>query len=373
MFESQIKNWVKDVFSRADVQIDGQRPWDIRVNDQRFYRRLFWHGSLGLGEAYMEGWWEAEQLDELFYRLCSGLPDKKQVAAWKRVSHWLEAVVMNLQSKRRAFIVGEEHYDTDNRLFERMLDKRMAYSCGYWKEAADLDEAQEAKLELICRKLGLEKGMTLLDIGCGWGSLAGYAAEKYQVKVTGITVSREQLELAKERCRSLSVELILQDYRDVKGSFDRVVSVGQMEHVGYKNYREYFRIMHRCLKEKGLFLLHTIGSNVSEKYGEPWMDKYIFPNGMLPSIKQLSASSEGLFVMEDWHNFGIYYDKTLMAWYRNFVCHWEELRARYDEKFNRMWSYYLLSCAGAFRARRCQLWQLVLSKEGVAGGYPSIR
>ena len=239
-----------------------------------------------------------------------------------------------------------------------------------------MDSAQEAKLDLVCRKIGLKPGMTVLDIGCGWGSFAKYAAEKYGAHVTGITVSKAQVELGKKLCKGLPVKFQLIDYRGVKGKYDRVVSLGMFEHVGYKNYRRYMEVVHRCLKDNGLFLLHTIGGNVSAKANDAWTEKYIFPNSLSPSASQLTKAYEGLFVMEDWHNFGIYYDKTLMAWHNNFNKGWEKLREKnekYDERFKRMWNYYLLSCAGSFRARNIQLWQIVLSKNGVSGGYKSIR
>ncbi|MDH7528362.1 MAG: cyclopropane fatty acyl phospholipid synthase, partial [Ignavibacteria bacterium] len=254
-----------------------------------------------------------------------------------------------------------------------MLDKRMNYSCAYWKDATNLDEAQENKLELICKKLYLKPGMRVLDIGCGWGAFAKYAAEKYGVEVVGITVSKEQLKLAKELCDGLPVEIRLQDYREVNEKFDRIVSIGMFEHVGYKNYREYFKIAAKNLKDDGIFLLHTIGSNISTKSTDAWTHKYIFPNGMLPSLAQISKTVENLFVIEDVHNFGADYDKTLMAWYNNFKNNWHKLKDKYGERFYRMWEYFLLSCAGAFRARKNQLWQIVLSKKGILGGYSSIR
>lgn len=368
----QIQEFVQNCLNKAGVAIDGPNPWDIQVRDPRFFERVMADGCLGLGEAYMESWWDSERVDECVYRLCTSGVAHKYENKWSALWHKLQAFAFNLQSKKRSFVVGEQHYDLGNDLFEKMLDKRMTYSCAYWKDASNLDDAQEAKLELICRKLHLQPGMKILDIGCGWGSFSKYAAEKYQAHVTGITISRQQLQLGKQMCEGLPVELLLQDYRDVAGSFDRVVSIGQMEHVGYKNYREYFRIVRRCLKENGLFLLHTIGNNVSVRYGDPWTVKYIFPNGMSPSIKQLSAAFEGIFQMEDWHNFGVYYDKTLLAWQRNFAAHWQELRHKYDERFYRMWNYYLFSCAGAFRARELQLWQIVLSKDGILGGYARI-
>jgi len=215
--------------------------------------------------------------------------------------------------------------------------------------------------------------MRILDIGCGWGSLVKFAAEKYKVEATGITVSREQVELGNELCKGLPVEIRFQDYRDVNDKFDRIVSVGMIEHVGYKNYRTYMEIVNRCLKDDGLFLLHTIGGNRSVTSVDPWINRYIFPNGMLPSPEQLTTAIEGWFVLEDWHNFSADYDKTLMAWYANLKKNHDNLKTKYDARFHRMWEYYILSCAGAFRARQNQLWQIILSKNGVIGGYKSIR
>ncbi len=357
----------------AGVQINGPGPADIHVHDPRFYGRVLREGSLGLGEAYMDGWWDCERLDEFFYAvLRAGLEEqlKQNIGLVLQV---LAARLFNMQSRSRAFQIGEKHYDTGNDLFSRMLDMRMNYSCGYWREADTLDSAQEDKLDLICRKLRLVPGMSVLDIGCGWGGFAGYAAERYGAHVTGITVSQEQVELAQARYRDLPVEIRFQDYRDLHERYDRIVSVGMIEHVGCKNYRTYMEVAARCLSDDGLFLLHTIGGNRSVNSTEPWTNKYIFPNGMLPSIKQLGESIEGLFVMEDWHNFSADYDRTLMAWHSNFIRNWPELEGRYDERFYRMWTYYLLSCAGSFRARHNQLWQIVLAKKGIVGGYRSLR
>ena len=221
-------------------------------------------------------------------------------------------------------------------------------------------------------KIGLKPGMKVLDIGCGWGSFAKFAAQRYDAKVVGVTVSKEQIALGRALCKGLPIEFQLKDYRDITGKFDRVVSLGMIEHVGYKNYREYMRVASNALKEDGLFLLHTIGGNISTKSCDPWIEKYIFPNGMLPSISQLAKAMEGLFVMEDWHNFGADYDRTLMAWHANFIKNWKNLEDRYDQRFYRMWTYYLLTCAGSFRARKNQLWQIVLSKHGAPGGYTRI-
>jgi len=286
--------------------------------------------------------------------------------------------LFNLQSKSRAFIIGERHYDLGNNLYEAMLDKRLVYTCGYWKKAKTLDEAQEAKLHLVCKKIGLKKGQTILDIGCGWGSFAQFAAKEYGAKVVGITVSKEQVALAQKRCKGLPVEIRLQDYREVKEKFDHVISLGMFEHVGCKNYREYMEVVHRCLKDNGLFLLHTMGQKDSypnTKQPEVhWVINHIFPNGMIPSVKQIGESIDGLFVMEDWHNFGAYYEKTMLAWFANFDKNWEKIKEDYSEQFYRMWKYYLMICAGAFSAHdQYNVWQIVLSKNGVQGGYQSIR
>ncbi len=367
------QNIVTKILQSADVKINGDRPWDIQVYDNRFYKRIISDGALGLGESYMEGWWDAEALDEMIFRVLRAKVDEKVKQKFSLLLKLSAAKLINLQSKRRAFIIGKRHYDIGNDLFQNMLDKRLNYSCAYWENAQNLDEAQENKLELICCKLGLKPGMRVLDIGCGWGAFGKYAAEKYQVEVVGFTVSKEQVELGKKLCKGLPVEFRLMDYRDIDGEFDRIVSIGMIEHVGYKNYKTFFEVASRVLKDDGLFLLHTIGNNKSKKSINLWTHKYIFPNGMLPSIAQLGKAMEKLFVMEDWHSFGTNYDKTLMAWYRNFNDNWNELKDEYPDPFYRMWKYYLLSSAGSFRARGIQLWQIVLSKNGLLNGYHSVR
>jgi cyclopropane-fatty-acyl-phospholipid synthase len=370
---NKFQDTAQQLLSVAGIKINGNNPWDISVHNDKFYQVVLSQITLGLGESYMDGWWDCDKLDGFFSRVIRAQIQNDIKKNWGLVYQVMLARVLNLQSRNRAFQIGEKHYDLGNELFINMLDKRLVYSCAYWQDAQNLDIAQENKLELICRKLGLKPGMKVLDIGCGWGSFGKYAAEKYRVKVVGITVSKEQVELARTLCVGLPVEIRLQDYRDVNEKFDRVVSVGMIEHVGYKNYRIYMEVVRRCLDADGLFLLHTIGGNKSVKSVDPWINKYIFPNGMLPSIQQLSRSVEGLFVVEDWHNFSADYDKTLMAWYANLEKNWDNLKSKYDERFYRMWKYYLLSCAGSFRVRSNQLWQIILSPKGVSGGYKSLR
>jgi cyclopropane-fatty-acyl-phospholipid synthase len=350
--------------AEADIAINGSRPWDMQVHDQRVYQRLLRDSALGLGESYMDGWWDCPALDEMINRILRAQLDKKIKGNWKNSLFVLQTRLFNLQNKSRARQVGEHHYDLGNNLYQAMLDSRLNYTCAYWKNAQTLDEAQENKLDLVCRKIGLKPGMTVLELGCGWGSFAQYAAEKYGAHVVAANISKEQVKLARERCQGLPVEIRLQDYRDATGTYDAVISIGILEHVGYKNYRTYMQVVDRCLKENGIAFVHTIGSNASHTHSNRWTERYIFPNGMLPSIAQIARAMEGLFVMEDWHNIGPDYDRTLLAWYENFEQAWPALRNTYGERFYRMWRFYLLASAGGFRSRTHQLWQIVMTKPG---------
>lgn len=373
------KALIQRLLEGSDIEINGSRPWDIQINDERTYRRILQQGSIGFGESYMDGWWNCNALEQLFARLLRAKLDQKINANFKLCAQMAFKKMLyffyNPQSERRAFIVGKQHYDIGNDLYSRMLDpETMSYTCGYWKDSNTLQAAQLAKLDLVCQKLQLEPGMRLLDIGCGFGGLAKYAATHYNVEVVGLTISKEQQRLAQERCKSLTVDIRFQDYRDLKEKFDRVVSIGMFEHVGYKNYDCYMDVVSSSLKsDEDIFLLHTIGGNFSTLEADPWIAKYIFPNGVLPSIAQIGTSIEKKFVMEDWHNFGFDYYQTLMAWHENFVASYPELKDKYNQRFFRMWTYYLLSCAGAFYARDIQLWQVVLSKSGVQGPYTAPR
>ncbi len=368
MSANEFKKKIETMLESADVVIGGDRPWDIQVKNNELYKRVLAQGSLGFGEAYMDGWWDCEAMDQLIDRLLRAKLDEN-FKTMVLVIAALKAKLMNRQSMKRAYQVGEQHYNAGNDLYRQMLDERMIYSCAYWKNASDLSEAQEHKLDLTCRKLKLEKGQKVLDIGCGWGGTAKFMAERYGVEVVGVTISTEQAKLAKENCAGLPVDIRVQDYRTLDGKFDRIVSIGMFEHVGYKNYQTYFSKVAELLDDDGIFLLHTIGGNRPTTKTDPWIDKYIFRNGMLPSTSQICDAYEGLFVMEDWHNFGPDYDRTLMAWYENFTAAWPQLSSAYGERFKRMWDFYLLSCAGSFRARINQLWQIVLTKNGLVGGY----
>jgi len=359
--------------ARAGVRIDGSRPWDLRVHDDRFFLRLLATGSLGLGESYVDGWWDAEALDELTDRVLRAGVDADFRARPGDCLHALAARLFNPQSLRRSRTAVRRHYDLGNDLYAAMLDRRLVYSCGRWEHAATLDEAQEAKLDLVCRKIGLSRGDRVLDVGCGWGSWAGFAAERYGARVTGITLSEPQAELGRVRCAGLPVTLLVRDYREMDGRFDHVVSIGMFEHVGARNYRRFMEAVRGRLADDGLFLLHTIGGNRSVPGTDPWIERHVFPGSHIPSAREIADAVEGLFVVEDWQNFGADYDRTLMDWWRNFEARWPDLRGRYDERFHRAWRYYLLTCAGSFRARRNHVWQIVLSGNGVPGGYSAER
>lgn len=369
---SSAQDFITNTLSRAGVTVNGPLASDIKIHNTKFYNRVLAQGSLGLGESYMEGWWDCEDLSQFFYLLLRARLDETVNPATLALQS-LKSKVLTL-GRNDPYKIGQFHYDIGDDLYQRMLDKRMIYTCGYWRDAQNLDEAQENKLQLICDKLYLEPGMRVLDIGCGWGGFLKYAAQNYGIKGVGITVSNEQAIKARENCRGLDIEIRLEDYRETIGQFDRIASIGMFEHVGKKNYQTFFKKAAECLTDDGLFLLHAIGNSETSGGGtDPWIEKYIFPNSMIPSISHVATSIEGLFVMEDWHNFGPHYDKTLLSWFENFDYSWPQLQEKFDETFYRKWKYYLLSCAGTFRARRTQLWQIVLTKHGLVNGYTSLR
>lgn len=360
------------ILAAAGIEINGSRPWDIQVLDDRLYRRVLLEGTIGAGESYMDGWWDAEALDEFFDRIHRLNPYDKlsDIQAWMLA---LRSRFFNLQSQWRAPKVARAHYDLGNDVYEAMLDKRMQYTCAYWNGARDLDQAQENKLHLVCRKLHLRPGMSVLELGGGFGGLAHFMATKYGCSVVMYNLSAEQVAYARSICTGLPVRVEQKDYREAEQEgqrFERVVAVGLCEHIGPKNYRSFLEIAHAKLKEDGLFLLHTIGSNESYTTTDAWINKYIFPNGVVPSIAQLAVAMEGLWVVEDLHNFGPDYDRTLLAWWRNFDAEWPRLRGRYGDRFYRMWKFYIMGAAGRFRARKLQLWQYVLSNGGIPSYTP---
>ena len=359
-----LESYYQKLLDDIDVKINGARPWDIAIKNSKMFKRILLNGSIGLGESYMDGWFDCEQLDVFFEKILRKGIDYK-VGGMPAFLTMVRSRLTNLQSISRAFVVGEKHYDIGNDLFALMLDKRMIYTCGYWpKEVSNLEESQKAKLDLVAKKLNLQPGMKVLDIGCGWGGAAKYFAETHDIRIVGITISQEQAKLARETCAGLDVDIRLSDYRELDEKFDAIYSIGMFEAVGYKNYRTYFEIVHQCLKKEGVFLLHTIGVDQSTTSTDPWVEKYIFPNGMMPSSKQITGAIEGLFKIDDWHNFGPDYDKTIMCWHSNFTKHYQSLKHNYDQRFYRMWTYWLLLSAASFRSGSNHLWQILLSQPG---------
>ena len=354
------------VLADAGVELDGPHPWDPQIRHSRALTRILRDGTLGAGEAYVDGDWDCEALDELAHRILRTGLDRRLGLRWREVTDSVVGHLVDRQGPTQAAANGRAHYDLGDDLYAAMLGPTMVYSCGYWPSAGALDDAQRAKLELSCAKLDLAPGQRLLDVGCGWGELARYAAAERGAAVVGITVSPNQAAHARQRCAGLPVEIRIQDYREVADRFDRIVSIGMFEHVGDRNHRRFFQAMRACLDEDGLLLLHTIGHLGDSSAIDPWIDRHIFPGAVLPSVRQIAAAIDGLFVLEDWHSFGADYDRTLLAWQRNLEAAWPD---RCDEPFRRAWRYYLMTSAGAFRARRNQLWQIVLSPRGRVGGY----
>lgn len=354
---------IEEMVRQADIVLGK----DIVVHDPSMWVDWADRGILAIGESYMEKKWDSPHVDQVMAKLAA-MPSetkRKLFSSWKTRLLLSIAILFNQQRREKELEVAEKHYDLGNEFFRSWLDKNMQYSCGYWKNVSTLDEAQLAKMRMIGKKLQLKPGMTVLDIGCGWGGLARFLIKEYGVKVTGINISKEQIQW----CRSISIAEGLQEsfhslnqsYRDLEGKWDRIVACGMLEHVGPKNYHEFFDICKRCLADDGIMLLQTIGANISKKVlNDRWLTRYIFPHGTLPSIAQIAKASEKKLIIEDLRNFGPDYDKTLMAWHSTFMKVKDDLQM--SEMFIRMWEFYLLYCASGFRERKSQLWQFVFTK-----------
>ena len=353
---------LEPMLARAGVSIGGKESCDIQVADQRFYRVVLTQGSLGLGEAYLRGWWTCNDLEELSYRLIqSGLYKASLLLPLPLVADLVHAT-FNQQSKEKSLRVAVQHYSLGNDIFLSFLGSYHNYSCGYYLETDDLDEAQRLKLEKGCRLLDLRPGDRVLDVGGGWGEFARYAATHHGCQVTSINIADEQIKFAKEYCKDASVEVRRCDYRDITGRFDKIMVMAMLTHVGYKNYRQFMEIMARCLEPGGMMLIESVGGHKSMKNCEPWINRYIFPGGVLPSLRQIDAAIAGLFSRKVLDEFGSSYVHTLRAWNRNFLQAWPAHQCRYDERVRLMFEYFFQTVAGAFRAGYLLHWHILLQK-----------
>jgi len=354
---------IREALAGAGITVGGDAPWDIQIHDTRTYERIMRDGTVGVGESFTEGWWDCQRLDQMIDRAVRGNLYGVLGKSWTMRAQVVRSRLLNLQATR-PFEVGVRHYDVGNDLYREMLGPRMMYTCAYFKETDSLDAAQEAKLDLVCRKIGLQPGMRVLDLGCGWAGFASFAAERYGASVVGYTVSREQVAWVQEHHAALPIEIRLDDYRNATGTYDAVVSIGLLEHVGPKNHRGYMELAARRVAPGGIIFMHTIGGNQVRAQIDPWFHKYIFPNAVIPTLGQLTTAMEKILVAEDVQNIGPHYDRTLMAWWENFDAAWPDLRARYGDTFYRQWKFYLLSSAAAFRARYLNLYQIVATVTG---------
>ncbi len=360
------------ILEAAGVPTNGPQPWSIQVHNERLWDRVISQRQLGFGESYMDGWWDCPELDTMISKLLAINPLEYFKPSPTLALHAVRSYLRNNQTKNRAAKNAKHHYNIGNDLYTRMLDQEMVYSCGYWARASTLAEAQLAKFDLICRKLDLKPGMRLLDIGSGWGGFLRYAVKNYHVVGTGISPAENQIDLARQKSVGLHINFIQQDYRDLQGKFDRIVSIGMMEHVGPKNYRVFFEKCDDLLEVHGQMLHHTISSNLTKQVTDPFFERYIFPGGVLPSLAQIAKAAENLFVIEDVQNFGPDYDRTLMEWHKNISSTWHEI-PQYDERFKRMWNYYLLASAAGFRTGNLQLLQCVFQRNGQRPTYIASR
>jgi cyclopropane-fatty-acyl-phospholipid synthase len=380
----KINRMIKD--NNIDIEINGNKKHDIKIKDPKcLYKIALGDPELTVGETYMDDEWDSEDLEGTL----NAIYTSKALSNFDNKTNFykLFTKLFNMQNITRSKHVGTQHYDIGNDLYEAFLDSNMQYSCGYWKNANNLEEAQHNKLDLLCRKLDLtnsNESIKILDVGCGFGGLAKFISDKYKdknIEITGLSISKEQIKYAEDKFNANDnginksrINILFKDYRDFCNDkdnykkFDRVISVGMFEHVGHKNYDVYFKCIHNVLKDDGLFVLHTIGNGKSVTYANRWIDKYIFPNGMLPSITQIGSAIEGKFVMEDWSNFGDYYADTLQVWLERSEKFFQTTtNPIYTERFQRMWKLYIISSKVNFRTRNIHLWQLVLSPKGIKG------
>lgn len=354
---------------------EGKPVFTVKFHKMIPFTALAASTSIALGEAYMDGTLEIE--GDLYDALDHFLG---QVGKFSREAVLLKKLMPDSFSKKRQRREVSSHYDIGNDFYRLWLDETMSYSCGYFREADDtLYRAQANKAAYILQKLHLEEGMEILDIGCGWGYLLTEAVKKYKVRGTGITLSHEQCKAFRKKIKAEGLEdrlsVRLMDYRDLprmKKQFDRVVSVGMMEHVGRKNYPLFLECINQVLKEGGVCLLHFI-SALKEYPGDAWIRKYIFPGGMIPSLREtVSHMAEENFHILDVENLRLHYNRTLLCWLKNYREHTGEVEEMFDERFVRMWDLYLAACAAVFHNGIVDVHQILATK-GVNNDLPVVR
>ncbi len=361
---SRYERRAQELFALAGIKINGDQPCDIQVRNNAAFVRLFGYGSLGWGEAYVDGYWDCEQLDDFVCRCLIA-----NLTGHFRPSDFLLFLRARLLNRSFPTLAVPKHYESGIELFEKMLDQRLIYSSGYWKNATTLNEAQEHKLDLVAEKLGLKAGMKVLDIGCGWGGAIRYFAERYKVSGLAVTTSKNQYDVACQTCKDLPIEIRLHDYREVSEQFDCSYSIEMLGHLKPKHYKHYFQFVNRTLREGGSHLVQVAGSSMRAVRSDPWVQRYIFPGGYVPAPSQLIAAAQASLNLEDWQILTKDHDQTFMAWHENLSAAWKDFEEEVDERTVRMWRYYLLSFAGVFRSNASQLWQIVFSKSAVNPTY----
>eukprot|EP00928_Gymnodinium_smaydae_P010979 TRINITY_DN14121_c0_g5_i1.p1 TRINITY_DN14121_c0_g5~~TRINITY_DN14121_c0_g5_i1.p1 ORF type:complete len:417 (-),score=86.53 TRINITY_DN14121_c0_g5_i1:242-1492(-) len=348
----------------------------IEVVDSSAWYDIITKGNFGIAEGYMHGKLKVDPLP-FFLSVLNGTSVGTRRKEHADVLGWvmglvalptdLLGLVTNQQTKDRSRRVTEQHYDAGNDLYERMLGPSMSYTCAYWKGAENLDQAQENKFDLIRRKLELAPGMKVADLGMGWGTAAEHMHKQAGVNVTGVSLSKEQVKWAQQNLAKPGLQFIWSDFRDhcedpkYMGYYDRVYSIGMMEHVGYKNYQTFFKCIKNLLKPDGLAVVHTIGEPDFVSAGDPFLEKYIFPGVVIPALSKVTPAFENDFILEDFQNFGHDYSRTLAAWSENSKAFFKENPTAYSLEFQRMWDYYLKMCEALFELRINQLWHFVLS------------
>ncbi len=347
-------------------------PVHLRFTSSKWEREVALDPALKLGEAYMEGGFEFVKGD--IYKLLEIIFESTGPVAenqmWMKAMSFIRTATkrfVQMNTLKRSARNVQHHYDLSGKLYDLFLDPDRQYSCAYFQTPdTDLNEAQLAKKRHLAAKLQVSKGEKLLDIGCGWGGLGLYFARVLGADVTGVTLSHEQFGIANQRAKTLGLEnrakFLLEDYRNLNAQFDKIVSVGMFEHVGIGHFKEYFDHVKRLLKPDGRFVLHSIGRSGEPGATNPWIAKYIFPGGYIPSLSEVIPVIEksGL-IITDIEILRLHYAETLKAWRQSFLAHWDEAKALYDERFCRMWDFYLAASESAFRWQGMMVFQIQLA------------